>query len=71
MRPIKFIIPSINLNILLSQVMIFVAINLIKSIFLTNIFLSYTVNNKEVRNEMALLTVVLDYQRSELVALMW
>ena len=70
MRPIKFIIPSINLNILLSQVMIFVAINLIKSISLTNIFPSNTVNNKEVRNKMPLLSVVLDYQRSELVCLM-
>ena len=61
MRPIKFIIPSINLNILLSQVMIFVAINLIKSIFLTNIFLLYTIQlctNKYVRKEMPLFTVV-------------
>ena len=70
MRPIKFIIPSTNLNILLSQVMIFVAINLIKSIFLTNIFLSYAVNNKEVRNKKLPFPVVSNYQRSELVCLM-
>ena len=61
MRPIEFIMPGINLNILLSQVMIFVAINLIRSIFLTNIFLLYTTQlctNKYVRKEMPLFTVV-------------
>ena len=39
MRPIEFIMPGINLNILLSQVMIFVAINLLstdKNIYLYN-----------------------------------
>ena len=39
MRPIEFIMPGINLNILLSQVMIFVAINLPstdKNIYLYN-----------------------------------